>query len=69
MAFVRSTQSSILRGFERELKAASRGTLRGLAMLHWVCEEGVEAVPWYRFVSLKVEVNLYILIAMCLDYS
>ena len=40
MAFLRSTQSGIARDFERELKAASRGTLGGLAMFHWVCEVG-----------------------------
>ena len=40
MAFLRSTQSSIARGCERELKAASRGTLIDLTMFHWVCEEG-----------------------------
>ena len=34
LAFMCSTQSSIARDCERELKAASRGTLGGLAMLH-----------------------------------
>ena len=34
MAFLRSTQSSIARDCERELKTASRGTLGGLTMLH-----------------------------------
>ena len=40
MAFLRSTESSIARGCETELKAASRGTLGGLTMFHRVCEEG-----------------------------
>ena len=37
---MRSTHSSIARDFERDLKAASRGTLGGLTMFHCVCEEG-----------------------------
>ena len=38
--FLRSTQSSIARDGERELKTAPQGTLGGSAMLHWVFEEG-----------------------------
>ena len=40
VAFLRAKQSSIARDFERELKAASRGTVRSLAMFHRVCKEG-----------------------------
>ena len=39
LAFLRATQSSIARDFERELKAASRDTLGSMKRFNLVCEE------------------------------
>ena len=39
LAFLRSAQPSIAQECGCELKAAPRGTLGGLTMFHWVCEE------------------------------